>query len=248
MTVGSGKSRSRAAPDRATTGSEVGDGFTSGSPPVRIDRSSQLRARSHPYRRCHRRGHDNRRDRALQQRERVTSGQEPDCPAEDRDRAHDDEQRSEEHERAEPPVHLTSQRIWIAFGGAANDELGPSRLSEMKVVTFSLDHIGEPLEQIDQLFIVDRDGRFGERLAAAIFDSHLMPIRSLCDGQRFWRLIGQRTIDLDNRRHLGPDEMNHVDVLVQLILQHDAVHSGVRQYSKPISGLVDDAHHPLIRH
>jgi hypothetical protein len=109
-------------------------------------------------------------------RERVTLGQKADCPAQNRYRAHDDEQSSEENERPEPPVHLTSQRIGIAFGGAANNQLGPSRLSEMKVIALAFDYIGQPLEQVDQLFIVDGDCRFAERLSAPVFDPHLMSI------------------------------------------------------------------------
>jgi hypothetical protein len=109
-------------------------------------------------------------------RERVTLGQKADCPAQNCYRAHDDEQSSEENERPEPPVHLTSQRIGIAFGGAANNQLGPSRLSEMKVIALAFDYIGQPLEQVDQLFIVDGDCRFAERLSAPVFDPHLMSI------------------------------------------------------------------------
>lgn len=74
-------------------------------------------------------------------------------------RADDYQQRTEENKGSEPPVHLPPERIRVALRGAPNDELGASRLGEVKVLPLSLYDVGKTLQEIDELLVVDGYGR-----------------------------------------------------------------------------------------
>ena len=88
---------------------------------------------------------------------------------------------------------MSADGIIVGFGRAADHELGAAQLTEVEMFARPFYDVGETLEEIDQLLVVDGDCRFGERVAGAIFDLHineailqLMPadLRLLDDEQR----------------------------------------------------------------
>jgi alkylation response protein AidB-like acyl-CoA dehydrogenase len=62
--------------------------------------------------------------------------------------------------------------VRVSFSSTTNDEFGASELREMKVFALALDDVGQALQQVDQLGVVDGDGRFLQLVTLAVFDPH----------------------------------------------------------------------------
>ena len=97
---------------------------------------------------------------------------EPRHPPDNGCRSNDDQDGGNEHQGSEPPVNLSPQRIVVSFEGPPDDELWSTDLIEVQVLPGAFDHVGQPLEEIHQLRIVDGNRRFGHGLAVPVLDLH----------------------------------------------------------------------------
>ena len=75
-------------------------------------------------------------------------------------------------EGTHPPVHLMAEGVRLLAGYVAHHQLRAPELREMEVLALALHDVGDALEEVDDLLVIQRQRGFVEGTAGSVFDLH----------------------------------------------------------------------------